>query len=93
MYSFFAFYEAFTLNENRDHCKYQLESFVSKLKISESDRMQHDYKIRFFEQMIPVKILLKLKSKFYQRKLLEFYINAGLQDFLPQSCEYSASFP
>eukprot|EP00794_Sanderia_malayensis_P020531 gene20531-22550_t len=79
---FFWFYEAFTSREDFDTCIRHMNAFALKLKEEIENEKEASLIRSFFARQIPIKILLRFRhSKLYQRKLLQFYIDAGFDAF------------
>ena len=90
-YPYFKFCDSFAAKEDQAACSQYLQAFVSSLGKMHESSADNDFVRTLFEARIPIKVLIKFKSNFYKRKLLQMYIDAGLDTFLPQNCKCTFS--
>ncbi|XP_065062284.1 spatacsin-like isoform X1 [Rhopilema esculentum] len=79
LYHFFLFIESFAAKESDDVCGQHLKAFISRLakeKVGDEPFIE-----QFFHQMIPIKVLIAFQSKFFKRKLLQYFIDTDLGKF------------
>ena len=89
LYSFFQFCHSFAANEDQAVCIRYLKAFVSAIEKIEDGSLENGYFRAFFNARIPIKVFTKFRSNFYKAKLLQSYIESGLDKFVPRNCKYT----
>ena len=64
-----------------------MEMFKSGLDDANTDEKETDLIHGFFSQKIPIRVLLRYQSRFYQRKLLRVFYLAGFDALQPIQSE------
>ena len=64
-----------------------IKTFISALETTIDASLENEFIRAFFEAKMPVKLITKFNANFYKRKLLQIYIDSGLDAFMPKNCK------
>jgi len=85
LYSFFKFCDSFASKEDQNVYMRYIKTFISILEKTSDASVENEFVRAFFEAKIPFKLITKFNSNFYKRKLLQIYIDSGLDAFMPKN--------